>query len=111
MKFGAYDQKIEFVKFDSVSDGAGGYDPVEVSLLSTLAQVKQLKQSGQLEQVHMGLPTAFRVRVIARSGFEIKVGMLVKWRNVIYQVLTAPTVESVRLVKEWIFDIGERGNG
>ncbi|QBQ41078.1 head-tail adaptor protein [Sphingobacterium psychroaquaticum] len=111
MKLGAYDQKIEFIKFGNTPDGAGGYDPVEESLLTTFAQIKQLKQSGDLEKVYMGLPTAYRVKVIARSGFSIVVGMLIRWRGVVYQILSAPDVDSVRLQKEWIFDIGQQGNG
>lgn len=107
MKFGAYDQKIQFIEFGQQPDGAGGYEPVEEVVLTTLARINQLKQSGQLEQVHMKLPTAYRVRVIARRGLDITVGMLVKWRGVSYKVVTAPTVESVRLVKELIFDIAE----
>lgn len=107
MKLGAYDQRIQFISFGQVSDGAGGYTPVEEVLLTTLARFDQLKQSGSLEKVLMGLPTAYRLGIMVRSGFEIKVGMLVKWKDVVYKVLNAPTVVSVRYQKEWVFDISE----
>lgn len=107
MKFGDYDQKIKFVKFGEVSDGAGGYDPVEQVLLTTNARIKQLKQSGDLEKVQMGLPTAYRVGVMFREGFSVEVGMLAEWKGVRYKVLNAPTVINVRVHKELVFDISE----
>lgn len=112
MRFGKYDQKIQFVKWGKVSDGAGGYDPVEVVELTTFARIEQLKQSSNLEQAQLQLPATYRVGIMVRKGFEPVVGKDIKWRGSIYQINTTPQlVEGVRIQKEWVFDIVRSNNG
>ena len=111
MRFGSYDQKIQFVHFGSVSDGAGGTIPVEIVDLTTFAQIDQLKVRADLEQSQMQLPETYRVRMMVRSGFNPTVKNTVKWRGGYFEINTAPQVESVRLKKEWIFDIVRSNNG
>jgi len=111
MKFGSYDQKIEFVSFGTIEDGAGGYDPVEKIDLTTFASIAQLKQSSNLEQAQLLLPATYRVRMMVRNGFLPQVKNAVKWRGDLYEISTTPQVEGVRLQKEWVFDITRGNNG
>lgn len=111
MKLGKYDQKFQFVTWGKESDGAGGYNPVEIVELTTFAQINQLQQSSDLEQAQLLLPETYRVRMIVRNGFNPVVGKDVKWRGEIFKISTTPRVESVRLQKEWIFDIVRGNNG
>ena len=111
MNFGKYDQKIQFIKYERVSDGAGGSSPVETVVLTTFASMNQLKVSSNIEQAQMNLPIMFRVRVMVRKGFIPVAGMMVKWRGKMYEISNAPQVENVRLDKEWIFDITTSSNG
>lgn len=109
MQIGKYDERIEFVSYGTEPDGAGGTIPVRNVLMSSFASIEQLKQSKSLEQVQMGLPSAFRVRMMVRKDFEITTGKLVEWKGSPYHVLTSPQVESTRYQQEWIFDIGRQG--
>lgn len=109
LRVGKYDHKITFVNFGQVSNGSGGYIPEYTDLLTTKADIIQLKQSSQLEQVQLGLPTAYRVRVQKRKGFDPVVGMLVKWNDVLFAIKNTPTVENTRVGQEWIFDIVNDG--
>ena len=111
MRFGRYDQKIQFVSWGQVPDGAGGYEPSEVIDLTTFVSIDQLKHSSDIEQAQMQLPATYRVRMIVRSGFLPTVKNTVKWRGNNYQIQTTPQVESVRLQKEWVFDMVRSDNG
>lgn len=110
IRTGKYDQKITFVKYGTVSNGSGGYTPTETEILTTNARIDQLKQSRNIEQVQMSLPSTYRVGVMVRKGFEPVVGMVVKWRGDKYQIITSPVVANVRMMREWLFDI-TKGNG
>lgn len=107
LHFGRYDQKIEFVTFGQISDGAGGFNPIEKSELKTWASVEQLRRNKDIQEAQIKLPNTYRVRVQVREGFYPKIEMVVKWRGNNYQMLSAPEVDDVRMGKEWIFDITE----
>lgn len=111
MRFGKYDQKVQFVSFTKESDGAGGYIPTENVDLTTFARITQLKIKADIEQTQMNLPATYRVGVMVRSGFLPMVQNNVKWRGDLYQIITTPQVEGVRLQKEWMFDIIRADNG
>lgn len=111
MRLGSYDQRIEFFKEGQQSDGAGGYYPVEEIVLKTWSAIEQLPQSRNIEQVQMGLPSTYRVKVQVRKGFNPDVSMLVKWRGQAYTIITSPVVKNVRVQQEWIFDISIRNGG
>lgn len=108
MRLGKYDQKIDFISEGTTPDGAGGYIPAEIVVLSTWARIEQLSASKDLEQAQMGLPAVFRVGVQAREGFHPTTEHSVKWRDETYQIISSPTVSDVRLRKEWIFDMKMR---
>ena len=109
MKLGRYDQKIEFVTEGSTSDGSGGYVPTIDVVLATWARVEQLQTSKNIEQAQMQLPTIYRVGVQCRDGFLPEVKHLIKWRGKKFKIINSPTVQSVRLNQEWIFDITSNG--
>lgn len=111
MRLGRYDQRIEFFMEGQQSDGAGGYYPVEEIVLTTWSAIEQLPQSRNIEQVQLGLPSTYRVRVQFRKGFEPDVSMLVKWRDKAYTIVTSPVVRNVRMQQEWVFDISIRDGG
>ena len=96
MKLGKYDQKVQFGNEGMVSDGAGGYVPGDVVILETFARIEQLKQSWNIEQVQMKLPSTYRVGVQVRKGFEPNITMWLKWRGEKYNIITSPVVEDVR---------------
>lgn len=105
MRFGKYDQKIQFVEFGTASDGAGGTIPSENVILTTFARIEQLKIRADIEQSQMNLPATYRVWIMVRQGFSPTVGKAIKWRGGNYKISTSPQVESVRMQKEWFFDI------
>lgn len=105
MNIGRYDQKIEFLSEGTVSDGAGGYIPQEVVILSTFAAIEQLPQSRSLEQVQMKLPSVFRVSIHHRQSFTPKVADIVRWKGERYNIITSPVIEDVRYGKQLTFDI------
>ncbi|WP_312364054.1 phage head closure protein [Sphingobacterium sp.] len=111
MRLGGYDQKIKFKSFEQVSNGSGGWIPTEVEVLSTWARIGQLKQSRNIEQVQMGLPSTYRVGVQVRKNFEPTIAMVVEWKGSDYQIITSPTVENCRTGQEWVFDITKPNNG
>lgn len=111
MRFGKYDQRIQFISFTKVSNGSGGKIPTEKVDLTTFARISQLKVKADIEQSQMQLPAVYRVGVMVRSGFLPQVKNSVKWRGDIYQISTTPQVEGVRLQKEWVFDIVRADNG
>jgi len=107
LRVGKYDQKITFIRFQRVSNGSGGTVVTPVDVLATWARIDQLKQSRNIEQVQMGLPSTYRVGVQVRSGFEPSIAMVVRWRGEDYAIKTSPVVDNVRTGKEWVFDISK----
>lgn len=110
LRAGKYDQKIKFISFGQVSNGSGGWIPTEGEVLSTWARIEQLKQSRNIEQVQMGLPSTFIVGVRKREGFEPTIAMVVEWKGEKYQIITSPVVENVRTGQEWVFNITKPNN-
>lgn len=108
MKLGRYSQKVEFITEGNVSDGVGGYEPTITTVLSTWAGIEQLSTSKDIEQAQMSLPSIYRARVQARKGFDITIKHSVRWRGVIYEIISTPVVDNVLLRKEWVFDMKKR---
>ena len=109
MKLGKYDQRIEFTTEGTTADSYGGYTPTEISVLTTWARIEQLTASKNIEQAQMQLPTIYRVGVQCRDGFLPEVKHLIKWRGKKFKIINSPTVQSVRLNQEWIFDVTSNG--
>jgi SPP1 family predicted phage head-tail adaptor len=80
INFGKYDQKVSFVTFQSVSDGAGGTTPTQSTTLTTFASVKQTRGSNGLEAGEMVLPNTYQIAIQYRTSFV---------PSEIYQVLYA----------------------
>lgn len=105
MKIGRYDQKIKFVTDGQVTDSYGGYTPSEVVQLTTYAAIEQVTQTRAIEQMQIGLPATYRVSVMYRQSFIPTKDMRIVWRDVKYNITTAPEVNNVRMQKEWTFVI------
>ena len=105
MNIGRYDQKIKFVTDGQVKDDYGGYTPSEVVHLTTYAAIEQVTQTRTIEQMQIGLPATYRVSVMYRQSFIPTKDMRVIWRDVKYNITTAPEVNNVRMQKEWTFVI------
>lgn len=99
------EHKIQFVIEGTRSDGYGGTIPDKSIVESTYAKIEQLSQSRNLEQVHLGLPSAFRVEILNRKGFKPDVRMLVKWRGEYYRIITTPVINHTRMMQTLTFDI------
>ena len=105
MKIGRYDQKIKFVTDGQVKDDYGGYTPSEAVLLTTYAAIEQVTQTRTIEQMQIGLPATYLVSVMYRQSFIPTKDMRIVWRDVKYNITTAPEVNDVRMQKEWTFVI------
>lgn len=105
LRAGRYDQKITFIEFTPVSNGSGGTIVTPVEVLTTFASVEQLKQSRNIEQVQLGLPSTLLVGVQVRKGFKPTVAMVVRWRGVDHQIITSPYESNVRTALQWTFNI------
>jgi hypothetical protein len=100
-----FDQKICFFSEGTTSDSYGGVIPTETIELITFASIEQLPQSRRLEQVHQELPTAYRVKIYFRESFSPTIKHLVKLNNERFRIITTPTINNVRLMKFYTFDI------
>jgi head-tail adaptor len=69
INFGKYDQKVSFVSFQSVSDGAGGTVPTPLTILTTFASVLQTNGGNAIESNEMVLPNTYQVAIQYRTSF------------------------------------------
>lgn len=104
MKFGKYDQKVDFISYDNIPDGYGGTEPEETLLLSTFASVRQLRGNDGVEASQMVFPNTFQLMVQVREGFTPTVAMMVKYRDVVYKI-AGVTKKYERLSQEWVMTI------
>lgn len=101
INFGLYDQKITFVNFQSVSDGAGGTTLTPLNSLVTFAAVKQTRGNNALEAGEMVLPNTYEVRVQYRTLFTPEKKYQILYQSK-YHKITAIRLESQRQHKEYI---------
>jgi SPP1 family predicted phage head-tail adaptor len=87
INFGKYDQKVSFVTFQSVSDGAGGTTPTPLTTLTTFASVKQTKGSNATEAGEMVLPKTYQVSIQYRESFMPTEVYQVLYRNAYHKIL------------------------
>ena len=69
INFGQYDQKVTFVNFQSVSDGAGGTVLTPLTSIITFASVKQTRSSSDIESGQMVIPNRYTVKIQYRTLF------------------------------------------
>lgn len=99
--FGKYDQKVEFISFQAISDGAGGTTPSPAVMLQTFASVNQTNGKSSTEAGEMVLPNTYTVRIQYRASFIPSELYQIYYRNRYYKI-TSVQLDDQRLHKEYI---------
>jgi SPP1 family predicted phage head-tail adaptor len=101
INFGKYDQKVAFVSFQNVSDGAGGTTPTATTALTTFASVTQTRGTSGLESGEMVLPNTYNVAIQYRVSFVPSEIYQIYYRNRYYKI-TSVQLDDQRQHKEYI---------
>lgn len=101
INFGLYDQKVSFVTFQAVSDGAGGTVLTPNITLITFASVKQRRANDGLEAGQMVLSNTFEVRIQYRSSYIPSQNHQIIYRSKYYKI-TGVQLDDQRQHKEYI---------
>lgn len=101
INFGKYDQKVVFISFQNVSDGAGGTVVTPLTSLITFASVKQTRGSNQNESGQMVLPNRYTVRIQYRNLFTPGLTYQILYRGHYYRI-TGIELADERQHKEYI---------
>jgi SPP1 family predicted phage head-tail adaptor len=104
INFGKYDQKVEFVSFQTISDGAGGTIVSPATLLSTFASVKQTRGNNALEAGEMVLPNSYQIAIQYRASFVPSERYQVLYRTRYYKI-TGVQLNDERMHKEYIINM------
>lgn len=101
INFGKYDQKVEFITFSPVTDGAGGTIISPATSLSTFASVNQTNGGNALEAGEMVLPNTYTIAIQYRVSFVPSENYQVYYRNRYYKIIGVQLDEQ-RQHKEYI---------
>ena len=101
IEFGKYDQKVTFINFQNVSDGAGGTIVSPLTSLITFASVKQTRSSSGNESGQMVLPNRYTVRIQYRNSFPPDINYQILYRGNYYRI-TGIELSDQRQHKEYI---------
>ena len=101
INFGKYDQKVEFVSFQAISDGAGGTTVSPATLLSTFASVIQRRASSDTESGDLVLPKTMEFRIQYRVSFIPSENYQILYRSNYYKI-TGVLLNEQRQHKEYI---------
>jgi SPP1 family predicted phage head-tail adaptor len=104
INFGKYDQKVEFVSFQAISDGAGGTTVTPANILSTYASVKQTRGSNALEAGEMVLPNTYQISIQYRASFVPSENYQVYYRTKYYKI-TGVQLNDERQHKEYVINM------
>jgi SPP1 family predicted phage head-tail adaptor len=104
INFGKYDQKVEFISFQTISDGAGGTIVSPTTLLSTFASVKQTRGNNALEAGEMVLPNTYQISIQYRASFVPSEIYQVLYRTRYYKI-TGVQLNDERMHKEYIINM------
>jgi len=104
INFGKYDQKVEFVSFQTISDGAGGTTVTPATFLSTFASVTQTRGGNALEAGEMVLPNTYQIAIQYRASFVPSENYQVYYRNRYYKI-TGVQLDEQRQHKEYIINM------
>jgi SPP1 family predicted phage head-tail adaptor len=101
INFGKYDQKVEFITFSPVPDGAGGTIITPGTSLSTFASVKQTNGKNANESGEMVLPNTYTVAIQYRVSFIPSENYQIYYRNRYYKI-TGVQLNDQRQHKEYL---------
>jgi SPP1 family predicted phage head-tail adaptor len=104
INFGKYDQKVEFISFQAISDGAGGTIVSPSIRLQTFASVKQTRGNNALEAGEMVLPNTYQIAIQYRVSFVPSEIYQVYYRNRYYKI-TGVQLNDERMHKEYIINM------
>jgi SPP1 family predicted phage head-tail adaptor len=101
INFGKYDQKVEFVSFQAISDGAGGTTVSPTTSLSTFASVTQRRANSDIESGELVLPITLEFRIQYRVSFVPSENYQILYRTKYYKI-TGVQLDEQRQHKEYI---------
>lgn len=101
INFGKYDQRVEFISFQAISDGAGGTIVSPAVNLQTFASVNQTRGTNDLESGEMVLPNTYTVAIQYRVSFIPSEIYQIYYRNR-YHKITSVLLKDQRQHKEYI---------
>lgn len=101
INFGKYDQKVAFVSFQNVSDGAGGTTPTPTTALTTFASVTQTRGASAIESSELVLPSTYTVAIQYRNSFTPSEIYQILYRSRYYKI-TSVQLDEQRQHKEYI---------
>lgn len=101
INFGKYDQKVEFINFQAISDDAGGTIISPAVMLQTFASVRQTNGSSSLESGEMVLPNTYTVAIQYRVSFVPSELYQIYYRNRYYKIISVQ-LNDERQHKEYI---------
>ena len=104
INFGKYDQKVEFITFSPVPDGAGGTVITPGTSLSTFASVKQTRGNNALEAGEMVLPNTYTIAIQYRVSFIPSENYQIYYRNRYYKI-TSVVLDDQRQHKEYVIEM------
>ena len=104
INFGKYDQKVEFITFSPVADGAGGTVITPGTSLSTFASVKQTRGNNGLEAGEMVLPNTYTIAIQYRVSFIPSENYQIYYRNRYYKI-TSVVLDDQRQHKEYLIQM------
>lgn len=104
INFGKYDQKVDFISFQAISDGAGGTTPTPATMLSTYASVKQTRGNNAVESGEMVLPNTYTVAIQYRASFVPSELYQIYYRSRYYKI-TSVQLDEQRQHKEYIIQM------
>ena len=101
INFGKYDQKVEFVSFQAISDGAGGTTVSPTTSLSTFAAVTQRRANSDIESGDLVLPNTMEFRIQYRVSFVPSENYQILYRTKYYKI-TGVLLDEQRQHTEYI---------
>lgn len=107
---GKRQEKIKFLSFALVSDGAGGWlDSAATLVLETWSSVKQIKASRVAENYTEAILSVYEFKLLKRAGFEPQSNYTIEWRGDKYEITGIN--ENVEDNREWALIGVYRGKG
>lgn len=101
INFGKYDQKVAFISFQNVGDGAGGTTPTATTALTTFASVTQTRGASAIESSDLVLPNTYRVAIQYRNSFTPSEIYQILYRSKYYKITGVQLLDE-RQHKEYI---------
>lgn len=104
INFGNYSEKVAFVSFQNVSDGAGGTTPTASTALTTFARVKQTRGGNAIESGDLVLPNTYEIGIQFRNSFTPSELYQVLYRSKYYKIISV-RLDDQRQHKEYIIQM------